>query len=152
MEAVSGSEARAGRISLARLLWAGPLAGGGAAAVNAVVYLLASGLGAIPQDVVVPGQGPITLAPVVVSSFVPALLGAGSLALLARFTQRPVRIFRIAAVVALVLSFVTPLSLVGAPASMVLALLLMHVVAAAVIVGVLTTLARARGASGISDG
>lgn len=143
MEAASGREDRAGRISPGRLLWVGPLAGAVAAVVNAVIFLLASGLGAIPQDIVVPGQGPITLGPVVVSSFVPALLGAGLLALLVRFTRRPVRVFRIVALVALVLSFVTPFSLAGAPAAMVLTLLLMHVAAAAVIVGVLTTLARA---------
>jgi hypothetical protein len=43
---------------------------------------------------------------------------------------------------ALLLSFGGPFSIVGAPAAMVATLLLMHTVAAAVIVGFLTTLAR----------
>jgi len=44
----------------------------------------------------------------------------------------------------LVLSFATPLTLLGAPAAMILALLLMHVIAAMAITGVLTTLGRRR--------
>ncbi|HVF01469.1 MAG TPA: DUF6069 family protein [Rubrobacteraceae bacterium] len=52
------------------------------------------------------------------------------------------RVFRIVAVVALVLSFATPLTIPGAPTSMVLTLELMHMVAALVIVSTLTTLTR----------
>ncbi len=62
-------------------------------------------------------------------------------ALLAR---RPIRTFRIVAAVVLVLSFATPLTIPGAPLSMILTLELMHVVAAVVIVGILTTLARVK--------
>lgn len=42
----------------------------------------------------------------------------------------------------LVLSFVGPLTISGAPAAMIATLLLMNLVAAAVVVGLLTTLAR----------
>ncbi len=40
-----------------------------------------------------------------------------------------------------VLSFITPFTIPGAPAAMILTLLIMHVVAAAIIIWVLTTLA-----------
>lgn len=140
--AVGGASSE--RVAYRRLLWVGLLAGVVAAVVNVVVYLLASAVGAMPQDVVVPGQGPITLGAVVSVSFVPALLGALLFAAMGRFTRRPIRAFRVVAAVVLVLSFATPFTLSGAPVAMVVVLLLMHVIAAVVIAGVLTTLGRGR--------
>ena len=118
------------------------MAGVGAAVVNAVIYLLAAAVGVGWAEAVVPGRGQITLGAVVFSSLVPALVGAAVFALLARFTRRPVRNFRVLAAVVLVLSFVTPFSVPGAPAAVIVVLILMHVAAAVVITGVLTTLAR----------
>ena len=112
------------------------------AVVNAVVYLLASALGAMPLDVVVQGQGPDTLGAVVSISFVPALLGALLFAVMGRFTGRPIRTFRVVAAVVLVLSFATPFTLPDTPVAMILALLLMYVIAAVAITGVLTSLGR----------
>jgi hypothetical protein len=118
-------------VAFKRLLWATPLAAVAAAVGNAVVYFVASALGAMPQDFVVQGSGPITLAPVI-------------FAVVVLLSRRPIWTFRIVAVVALVLSFVTPLTIPGAPLSLILTLELMHVVAAVIITGVLTTLARAK--------
>lgn len=84
----------------------------------------------------------MTLGMVVGTTVVPALLAAAVFALLGRFTRRPVRNFVVVSGVLLVLSFVTPLTIPGAPLSMVLTMELMHVVAAVVIVVGLTTLAR----------
>ncbi len=128
-------------IELRRLWWASLLAGVVAAAVNAVIYFIASAAGAIPQTVLVPGLNqPITVVLVILNSFVPAILAAVVLALLNRFARRPVRLFRIIAAVLLVISFANPLTIPGAPLAMILTLDLMHIVAAAIIVGVLTTL------------
>ena len=96
----------------------------------------------MPLDVVVPGQGPVTLGAVVSISFVPALLGALLFAVMGRFTGRPIRTFRVVAAVVMVLSFATPFTLPGTPVAMILALLLMHVSAAVAITGVLATLGR----------
>jgi hypothetical protein len=129
------------RIDLGRLWWASPLAGLAAAAANVVIYLIASAAGAIPQTVLVPGLNlPITAMPVILNSFVPAILAGALLAVLNRFARSPVRLFRIIAVVLLLLSFLNPFTIPGAPLAMILTLDLMHVVAAAIIVGVLTTL------------
>ena len=128
------------RIALGRLWWASLLAGIGAVVANVVIYFIAAAAGAIPQSVLIPGMNqPVTVVPVIFNSFVPAILAAVLLALLNRFTRRPVRIFRIIAAVLLVLSFANPLTIPGAPLAMILALDLMHVVAAAIIAGVLTT-------------
>lgn len=143
--AVVGEANRVVRASVGRLLLYGVLAGVVTAVVNAVLYLVAAAFGAMSADVVVSGGGPVTLGAVISSSFVPAVLGAVVLAVLGRFTLRSVGIFRVVALVLLVLSFVTPFSLVGAPVAMILVLLLMHVVVAGVTVWVLTTLAPKRG-------
>lgn len=143
METVQDSAVRgAGRVGRGRLVRVGLLAALVAAVVNAVVYLVAMAAGAMPQDVVVNGQGPITLPMVATMSVLGAVGGTVAYALVDRFARRPARVFRVVAAVALVVSFVGPLTIAGAPAAMVATLLLMHVVAAAVVVGALTTLAR----------
>ena len=131
-------------VAFERLLWATPLAAIAAAVGNAVVYFVASVLGAMPQDFVVQGSGPITLVPVVLSSLIGAAGAAMVFTAVALLSRRPIRTFRIVAAVVLVLSFATPLTIPGAPLSMILTLELMHVVAAVIITGMLTTLARAK--------
>jgi hypothetical protein len=129
------------RITLGRLWWVSLLAGVVTAVVNAVIFFIASAAGAIPSTVLVPGMNlPVTVVPVILQSFVPAILAGVLLALLNRFTRRPVRIFRIIAAVLLVISFANPLTIPDAPLSMVLALNFMHIVAAAIITGMLTTM------------
>lgn len=145
METIPANE-RTGdeQVAYKRLLWVGPLAGLSAAVANAVVFLIASAVGAMPLIDVsgLTGQGPITMSAVALESFVPALLATAVFALFGRFTRRPVRNFRVLATVLLVLSFAGPLNIPEAPTVMIASLLIMHVVAAVLIVGVLTTLAR----------
>ncbi len=140
MVAANSTDTPTGRIVLGRLWWASLLAGLGAAVANAVVYFITSAAGAIPNSVLIPGMNqPVTVILVILNSFFPAILAAVLLALLNRFTRRPVRLFRIIAAVLLVISFVNPFTIPGAPLAMILALDVMHIVAAAIIVGVLTT-------------
>ncbi len=144
MEDAQISHIQGEQVAFKRLLWAGPLAAVSAAVANAVVYFVASALGTMPQNFVVQGSGPITLAPVVFSSLIGAAGAAVIFTVVALLARRPIRTFRIVAAVVLVLSFATPLTIPGAPLSMILTLELMHVVAAVVIVGILTTLARVK--------
>ena len=139
MEAAQGRRARHERVAgFGRLLAYGAVAGVAAAVLNAVVYLAASLLGAIPFDVEIPNTGgPLLLGAVVIFSFVPALLAAVLLAPLGRLVSRPMRVFTIVAIVVFVLSLYTPFSIPGAPLAMILALDLMHLVAAVTIVVVL---------------
>jgi hypothetical protein len=130
-------------VAFKRLLWAAPLAAIAAAVANAGVYFVASVLGAMPQDFVIQGSGPITLAPVVFSSLIGAAGAAMVFTAIALLSRRPIRTFRIVAAVVLVLSFATPLTIPGSPPLMILTLELMHVVAAVIITSMLTTLARA---------
>ncbi|HVF01468.1 MAG TPA: hypothetical protein VNA27_09070 [Rubrobacteraceae bacterium] len=61
MEVVQSNHVQKERVAFRHLLWVGPLAAAAAAVANAFVYLVASVLGAMPQDFVVNEQGPITL-------------------------------------------------------------------------------------------
>jgi hypothetical protein len=144
MEVAQISHVQGEQVAFKRLLWVVPLAAVSAAVANAVVYFVASALGAMPQDFVVQDSGPLTLAPVVLSSLIGAAGAAVIFTLVALLARRPIRTFRIVAAVVLMLSFATPLTIPEAPLSVILTLELMHVVAAVIITGMLTTLARAK--------
>ena len=134
-----------GRVAWGRLVPAGLLAAVAAAVANALIYFAASGLGFITQGFVIrmmSGEMPFTVGLVAITSVVGAVGAAVAFGVIGLFAQRPVRLFRIVAVVALALSFAMPLTIPGAPVAMVLSLEVMHVVACTVIVGLLTTLAR----------
>lgn len=144
MGAVKNDSARAGeRLSWGGLLLAVPVAAVGAAVANAIVYFVASALGFVPQDVAVsPDGAPLGVVAVIVASVVGAVGAGVVLAALNLILRRPVPVFYIVSAVVLVLSFITPLNISGAPLAMILTLELMHVVAAVVAVGVLVTLPR----------
>lgn len=109
-----------------------------ASVANAIVYFIASALGAVPETVLVgPMSQPITLLPVVSATMMGAVAGIVVYAGLLRFTQQPKRIFTIMAVVVLLVAIAPTLTL-GAPAAMVVALNVMHVVAGGIIVALLT--------------
>lgn len=130
-------------IRLKSLWWATPVAGLAAAAANAVLFFIFEALGAIPADIIVPNAGqPITVVPVMMASFMPAIVAGILLALLAAFTAKPVKIFLIITTVVLILSFYTPFSIPEVIMPMILALNLMHIVAAVVIAWLLIRLSR----------
>ena len=144
MSAVSlSAERRAEKVSLRKLLWAAPLAGVAAAAGNLAVYGVARAAFGLPLEMPAMGPnpaGPLAVAPMIISSFAPALAAAMLLALLARFTTRPVRVFQVVAGAALVLSFGAPFGIPVDTATR-LVLLSMHLVAGLVIAAVLSTFA-----------
>lgn len=140
-EKVTGGEA----IAWSRLPLAVLLAAVAAVAANSLIYFTASALGFIPESVLIPtagGESPLTVGMVAITSVIGAVGAAIVFAGIGLFSRRPVRLFSIVSIVVLVLSFATPLTIPGAPVSMVLSMETMHVVAWAVIVGLLTTLAR----------
>ena len=128
----------AGRIPAGRLLRVGVLAAVISAVANALVLAVASTLFG---PVVIPPDDAVTFGQVVAASVAGAVGAAVIFAVIGRFTLRPVRLFWGIAAVGLVLSFI-PIALAGATGSSAATLALMHVVAAATNVGLLTTLSR----------
>lgn len=113
-----------------------------AAVANALIYGIASAIGAMPQTIEVrPGQ-PITLLAAVGTTISAVVSASVMLALLIRFTSRPYTIFLAVAAIVLVLSFATPFTLPKAPLLMVIVLEVMHVITAVITVYVLTKLQR----------
>ena len=127
-----------------RLLWATLLTAIVATAANALIYAIAEALGAFPDDVHIASGEPLTVSLVIIGSVFGAV-GAGiAFAIIERFASRPVRLFRIVAVVVLILSFATPFTISDAPADMIATLILMHIVVAAASIGLLPRLAPER--------
>jgi hypothetical protein len=140
-ERIAGGEGIAWR----RLPWVALLAAGAATVANTLVYVAASALGFIPQSVLIAtagGDSPLTVGMVAITSVVGAAGAAIVFAAIGLFARRPVRLFSIVSIMVLVLSFVAPATVPGAPVAMILSMEAMHVVAWAMIVGLLTTLAR----------
>jgi hypothetical protein len=86
---------------------------------------------------------------IVVSTAIYLVVAAIVYALIGRFSRRQLQVFRIVAIVALLLSFAMPLSAMQltppAGATIVAVLRVMHILAAIITVSLFTTLARASG-------
>ncbi len=140
---LSGTE----QVATSRLWRAALVAAISAAIANFIVFVVAKNVFGLGLAIPLGGAGspiePLPAFMVVIATAVPALAAAGLLALLARFTRRPILVFQIIAAVFALLSLGGPLSL-PVDTTTKLALGLMHLVAAAVITGVLTTWSRAR--------
>ena len=128
------------RVPAGRLLRVGVLAAVFSAIANALVLAVASSLFG---PVVIPPDEAVTSGQVMAASVAGAVGAAVIFAIIGRFTRRPVRVFWGIAAIGLLLSFL-PIALAGVTGSSVGALALMHVVAAATNVGLLTALATKR--------
>jgi hypothetical protein len=140
MERTAPRTVTSGRVPAGRLLRVGAVAAALSASANALVLAIASSLfGAV----VIPPDETVTFGEVVGVSVAGAVGAVVIFAVISRFTRRPIRVFLGVAVVGLLLSF-RPIALAGATGSSAGTLALMHVVAAATNVGLLTALDRKR--------
>jgi hypothetical protein len=115
-----------------------------AVVATVVVYFIGSALvGYNPQFVVLSN-----VSPTIIFTIVPAIVAVVLYAILLRFTANPARVFTIIAVVVLVLSLIPDLTYIptvpGASGPQTAVLMVMHIVAAVVITGTLTTFAKPR--------
>jgi hypothetical protein len=110
------------------------------AIANALVLAIASSLFG---PVVIPPDEAVTFGQVIAASVAGAVGAAVIFAVIGRFTRRPIRAFWGIAAVGLLLSFL-PIALAGAAGSSAGTLALMHVVATAINVDLLTRLGRKR--------
>jgi hypothetical protein len=130
------------------LLWAAPAAILLAAAANSVIYLIADAVSGVAWEPL------FTLTGVIGSTAVYLVIAAVVYAVVARFARRPIWLYRRVALVALLLSFLPPISAllgmaappgvdaVAAPPDTFFTMLVMHVVAYAISVPVFTRLTR----------
>ena len=131
------------RIALGRLWWIGLLAAIASVIVNAIIVTIARGLFNVPPEFApftVPQFTFLTVAGVAGATIVFAVVG--------RFARRPIRTYYWIAAIALVLSWLPDFGLLaarpypGTTIQSVGTLMFMHIVTAAISVGLLTTLGR----------
>ena len=128
-----------------RLALAGLLSGLAAGLINTVLYSAARWLGAMPQDVGVgPAALPMTVLPIVSLGLVSAVAGAVLFDVLLRVARRPVRALAWISGLVLLSAAIPPFRISGAPIGMIVALQVMHLVAAATVLGALLRLRRPR--------
>jgi hypothetical protein len=128
------------RIASGRLLKVGALAIGASVVANLIIRIIFVNLLGIGKEFPPLGWGP----PIIFT--IMGVLGALIVfAIIARFGKRPIRLFRIIALVVLVLSLLPDLGLLnantmpGTSLGSVIALMLMHVTAGAITIWLLTT-------------
>ena len=125
---MTSSSAQRSAVSTRRLAQLALVAAAAAAVTNALLFFIFRPLGAWPQDVIIPNAGqPMSLAPILIFSFVSVLGAAVVLWLLARFTEHSERNFYIIAAVVFIGFFFTPFTIPDAPTLMVVALEIIHV-------------------------
>lgn len=133
------------RVDWGRLPLAAVAAAATAAVACALLFVLESAIGIIDSSVSLPsmiGTGPLSIASVTVAAVVFSVWAAIVFALIGLIGRRPILVFRIVSVVALLLSLAMPFTVPGPPTGMRVGLALMHVATWAANVGILTTVAR----------
>jgi hypothetical protein len=123
------------RIAARRLWWAAPLTAVVAGLANSALFLVAHGAGVMTDAVKVDspsGPQPMDVSQPFLFSVLGLLVGGLVLALIARLSSRPLRLWRIVGLVVLGLFVLPPLTIAGAPVPYILTLELMHLVAGAV--------------------
>jgi hypothetical protein len=113
-------------------IWKAGLIGAGVATIiNVVLYLLGRALGSFPSTALTPMGRPVDALGAAVLSVFGVLAGALVYTILTRLmdTARANRWFLIIAIVVLVLMVLSPLGIPGAPASQIVIMEIMHLVA-----------------------
>jgi Family of unknown function (DUF6069) len=120
------------KVNSSSLIQYAPLAGISAAVINVILYYIGVSVGWIDTTVLVAGANqPVTVVAVIISSILPTILAAVVLAIMNRFLSNSWGIFKVLAIVLLVLSFVNPfLGIPTAPLMMAIWLNVMHVTVA----------------------
>jgi len=131
------------RVAFNRLLWVGPLTILAAVVANVIIQQIA--VAVLRPD---PAFIPLTLVVPIVFTLIGVLGAVIVYAMIGRVSRQPIRLFRRVALVTLVVSFIPDILMLitgfnpGTTAANVVVLILMHVVAWAIAVGMLTRLAR----------
>lgn len=119
------------KLNFKQIMTAGALAAGASVIMNTILFYTFKAAGVFTDDIFIQPNQPLTIVPVIISSIMPSLIGAGVFPLFEKYLKNGYSIFRIVALVLLVLSFVNPfMGIQGVTIAYGVALNLMHVVVA----------------------
>ncbi len=133
------SEASRESYSAGQIILAGVVAAVAASVANVMVYLIASAVGAIPDDL--PEAAELVGIPsIIVACVITITVASVAFWVFTRFSENPIKNFVILAAIVLMTSLSSPFSIEGATAGLIASLLVMHVVATAIVLIVFTRL------------
>ncbi len=132
------------QVGLRKLWWVGPLTIVAAAIANLIIRTIAVAFFGVSEAF------QLLQAPTIISStLIYVVLALLAFLLVGRFTRRPIRFYRVLALVALCVSFLTPVMALtglfptpGMNVHIFGTMIVMHIVSAIIVVGLFTTLTR----------
>lgn len=130
------------RISTGKLVVAGASAIVAAIIVNLAMYLVSDAFGAIPDDLPA-GAEQFGIPAIVIVAALTVTLATLALGLFGRFSQQPIRNFRVLAIIVLATSLSGPVGIEQAPVGLFVTMIVMHLATAAIAYVVLTRFAPA---------
>ena len=105
------------------------MAAGAATVVNAILFLVFHAAGIIVDTIFIQPNQPMTIVPIIISSIVPSLIATLVFFLLEKFTKNGFKIFRIVALVLMLITFINPfMGIQGVTIGYAVVLNIMHVV------------------------
>ena len=116
------------KLNLNQSLLAGLYEGAVSAIVNTILFLTFHGMGVIVDTIFVSQNKPLTVAPVILSSIIPLIVGSIIFFLIEKYTRNGSRIFSIIAIVFALLSCLGPFTAIpGITTGFALVLCSMHI-------------------------
>lgn len=120
------------KLNFRKSIIAGLLAGVTALIINVVLFFIFHGAGIITDTIFIKPNLALNPVPVIVASFIPALIGGAVFFLFEKYTNNGFRIFTIFSIIILLLSFTQPFKAIpNVTTGYALALNLMHIVVVA---------------------
>lgn len=116
------------KLTFGQSIKAGLLAGLVAAVIDGILFFVFHAAGVFTDNVFIQPNQPLTIVPVLIASFVPAILGSIVFFLIEKYTNRGFTIFRILTLILVVLSMYSPFALPHATLGYSLVLGVMHIV------------------------
>ena len=105
------------------------MAAGAATVVNAILFLIFHASGILVDTIFIQPNQPLTVVPIIIASIMPTLIATLVFFLLEKYTKNGWKIFKIIALVLMVISFVNPfMGIQGVTVGYAVVLDLMHVV------------------------
>lgn len=117
------------KLNFKQAFMAGLMAAGVATVVNAILFFIFHGAGIIVDTIFIQPNQPMTIVPIIISSIVPTLIATLVFFLLDKYTKSGFKIFRIIAIVLMLVSFLNPfMGIQGVTIGYAIALNIMHIV------------------------
>ncbi|WP_281867651.1 DUF6069 family protein [Flavobacterium sp. GSB-24] len=122
------------KLSFKKSITAGLYAGAVAAIINAILFFIFHSAGIISDNILPKPNEPLTVVPVIMASIIPLIIGSILFFLFEKFTNKGFLIFYIVAVVFVLLSLISPFTVIqDVTVGYALILCVMHIVSAAVL-------------------